>query len=509
MIRVRRKPHPFDNEMNILEYLRENGIKIQAPCGGRGVCGKCRVRINGADPVKACMTEYRPGMSIEVDDEGDMEILADGGILTYEREDNGRYGIAIDTGTTTIAGVLCDTGSGKVLARKTLINPNTAYGSDVISRIRAAGDGKAADMGEDLRKTIKTIVLKLVQATKAGGITIENQRKAIDIIAISGNTTMIHILMGWNPENLGIYPYKPFSTDIVSGDIQSVLQIKTDDIRSSQCVIFPGNSAYIGGDIVSGLYYCFEDVISEDITAFIDLGTNGEMALVTGNGLFAASSAAGPVFEGAGLSCGTGSLSGAIDHVFIDSSGRADCTTIGNAGRIAGICGSGALDIASGMYGTGLCDLHGTFREDEAFRVAEYSDGRPVLFTQEDMRQVQLGKAAIAAGFEILCRRAGVASRDITKVFLAGGMGYSLDVKSAVNIGLLPEELEGKIYPVGNTSLKGAVKLITEYGRGNEGEAERFLKNLARSIKTIDIAGDPDFQDIFISRIDFDKESEL
>ncbi|MBR1913226.1 MAG: DUF4445 domain-containing protein, partial [Lachnospiraceae bacterium] len=252
-----------------------------------------------------------------------------------------------------------------------------------------------------------------------------------------------------------------------------------------------------GGDIVSGLYY-LEGIKTPDISMLIDLGTNGEMALITDDIIYTASTSAGPVFEGGSISCGCGSVVGAIDHIKIHDGKKVSYTTIADGKLIAGICGSGVIDCAAEMYRNGLCTERGTFMSDSPLRVARYPDMTSVSFTQDDMRQVQLAKAAIAAGAEILCRSAGISYEDIGTLYLAGGMGHSVDTGSAAAIGLIPRELEKRAISVGNSSLKGALRLVT----GDEAGALERIASIAEDSRLEDLAGAPGFQDTYIRHMD-------
>lgn len=517
--------------MNILEHLREQNISISAPCGGNGTCGKCRVSVDGGAPVPACRTDYRPGMDIRViDTEEDITVLSEGAGpaegVSESNKDSGRYGIAVDIGTTTIAAVLIDTGSGRIISGEASLNPDISFGADVISRIKAGSEGHGEEMGQKLRTGLRDIISTLITDDIKQG-----DKKTIDTITFAGNTTMIHILMDYDLTSLGSFPYKPVNIDIIEKRAVDILQIKTDDIpeiNDARGVIFPGVSAFIGGDIVAGIYYLLQSLQPKNtggIVALADLGTNGEMAVITKDRIYCASTAAGPVFEGGGISCGTGSVPGAIDHVKIKETEAGDhevtYSVIGSgedqaAGRrqngedpgfrVRGICGSGVIDCASQMYSSGLCDVHGTFSEDDPSKsinddghlvIAEYSDGKPVLFTQDDMRQVQLAKAAIASGFEELCNKSGISYKEIGAIYLAGGMGYAVDIDSAMNIGLLPKELEGCIRSVGNASLKGAIRFL----RGDSSAAREISSILKRCV-TVDLAAAGGFGDSFISHID-------
>ncbi len=513
--------------MTVLDYLRENNIGINAPCGGNGTCGKCLVSVDDGEPVLACRTEYSRGMSVRVLNEPEqMTVLGvkertngsennNNNISTY-KEDSGRYGIAIDIGTTTIASAICDTGSGRIIAEETRINSNVSFGADVISRIKAGSEGHGEEMRVRLLEDIRAVVFGLCRGIKA-----------IDIIALAGNTTMIHTLMDYDLTPLGKYPYIPKNKGIIKGVASDILNIKSNDmleIENSQCVIFPNAAAFVGGDITSGLYHLLSErkmrkgtenveisglracdtEKANKVIGFMDLGTNGEMALVTNDIIYAASSAAGPVFEGGGISCGIGSVTGAINHVKIeevcDGRAKVSYSTIGNEVSVKGICGSGVIDCVAEIFRAGLCDDHGTFiNEGMDIAIAKYPDRSSVFFTQDDMRQVQLAKAAISAGFEILCKEAGIAYKDIDTLYLAGGMGYSLEVASAVKIGLVPKELKDRIVSIGNSSLKGAIDFITS----DIDKETSALDDIISRCRVIELAEDPEFQDKYIGHIDF------
>ena len=485
--------------MTVLEYLRENNLNIAAPCGGNGTCKKCMVSVDGGAPLLACRTEYVSGMDIKVlSSSDDIAILGTDGIEKAEdRPDSGRYGIAVDIGTTTIAGVICDRGSGKILAEDSCINSNVSFGADVISRIKAGGEGKGEIMRDNLLGDIRTIVLKLYNKAITGDIDDGSKEKTIDIIALAGNTTMIHTLMGYDLSSLGVYPYKPVFIGLIQGKTGDILNIKTNGIESSQCVIFPGASAFVGGDIIAGLYY-LETRKDNERYALIDLGTNGEMAIVTPDTIYAASTAAGPVFEGGEISCGTGAVPGAIDHVRMDDHGNSSYTTIGDIPTVKGICGSGIIDVASVMLETGACNEHGTYTGEEAYTIARYPDRSKVLFTQEDMRKLQLAKAAIAAGFETLCHVAGTPYDDIGRLYLAGGMGYAIDIDSAVSIRLVPPELYGRIYAAGNTVLLGLLRYICS----TDPDPVREISGISDRCRVVDLSAQPDFQEAYIAHMD-------
>ncbi len=581
--------------MTVLEYLRKNNIPITSTCGGNGTCKKCLVIIDKQPPVLACRTEYKSGCSIEVvDPEGEMEIL-NHEIDTSKISDdtagikNGHFGIAIDVGTTTIAGVIAEITQCRIIGTKSLENSNRKYGADVISRINS---GMEREMQEGLQSDIKRIIFALLSDF---GV------KKPEVIILNGNTTMIHTLEGYPLSPLGRYPYEPAMTKTIDSNAEKALGISEGFLKNTRTVIFPGVSAYVGGDIVSGIYYLkkirrdiksddiktrdektniisddiqkrennsniisddieknlntisddmkTEDKISKDIKnvrkvmtgdsetskkcratdmdalsrkqnvsegiisndigedkkethgfiAMMDLGTNGEMALFNDNTLLACSTSAGPVFEGGNITCGMPSVKGAIDHIHINIDKKNDYTTIGNNPFPLGLCGSGVIDCAAGIIERGMCDVHGTFTGSDRYKIAKKPDRSDIYFTQEDMRQLQLAKSAIISGLSVLCKRAGITFEDIDALYLAGGLGYSLDLDSAVKTGLIPESLRNVSVSAGNAALKGALRMLS----GDIDENIKEAEMIAGNCKIVDLAMDPDFEDTFLENIDF------
>ncbi|MCR5747600.1 MAG: ASKHA domain-containing protein [Lachnospiraceae bacterium] len=510
--------------MTVLEYLRQNNTEISSICGGRGTCGKCLVSIDGNEPVLACKSEYREGMDIKVlsSDEG-MEIQQIDEEETSPDQAE-EHAIAIDIGTTTIAAVMCGRKTGNIVAKTSVLNSGRSFGADVISRIQAGNEGKLGEMTAKLREDLRGVIFELIKKTDI---------TKIGIITIAGNTTMVHTLMGYELSPLGSFPYEPVHSELIDSDAGFIIGLKENFIKSTRCVVLPGISAFVGGDIVSGLYYLMgihgklfrggmytrlnneslEKRGDIEIYGLMDIGTNGEIALIKEDDIYAASTAAGPVFEGGAISCGLGSVPGAIDHISIGADARISFSLIGEQGgrpaTVKGLCGSGVVDCASELVRTGLCDSHGTFCDVPGYgslninahglRLARRIDGSYVNFTQEDMRQLQMAKAAISAGFETLCDNAGITVNRLSALYLAGGMGTGVSTHSARRIGLVPDMPEEKIIAAGNLSLKGAVSMIT-------GDIERNTETLLQLVnrcKVIDLASDKDFENRYIHNMDF------
>lgn len=522
--------------MTILEYLRSQGVDIAAPCGGYGACGKCLVTVDGGAPLLACRIEYREGSVIKVIGDGnndnrrneDYNIIAadtDGNSsqkASPEVDNDRKYTIAVDIGTTTLAAALVDPISGEKIRQETCLNSNRVFGADVISRIRSGMEGHLPEMRDRLQNDLRELISGLTEGVKTA-----------DMIVLAGNTAMIHTLMGYDLSSLGTYPYEPVNISMIegkAGDLISqdrtemmsrnltgeiskdILEAGLDGFKMSEdsrCVILPSASAFIGGDIISGLYYlealrdADPSTKSNGIYALMDLGTNGEIALVTDNGIYCASTAAGPVFEGGGISCGIGSITGAIDHVSI-SGNNITCSQIGGSESgdhlsPKGLCGSGVIDCAAEIFRAGLCDERGTFTDPAVpVKIADSEDGSGIFFTQDDMRQVQLAKAAVSAGFRILCREAGIDMEDISALYLAGGLGYSIRPSSAASIRLVDPALKDKIIPAGNTSLLGSIRFSRFYDKD---EKER-ISTIKDRCHVIDLASDPSFQDLYIADMD-------
>lgn len=366
------------------------------------------------------------------------------------------YSIAIDIGTTTIAMQLIELGTMEIIDSYTALNSQRMYGADVIRRINAANHGK----GDQLQKMVYDDLQKGIREL------LEHQHilmEQIQKIAIAGNTTMIHFLRHLSCETLGVYPFTPVTLE----------RIECEEICGLPATILPGISTYIGGDIVAGLIACGFDQ-TEDISLFVDLGTNGEMVIGNRDRILCTSTAAGPAFEGGNISCGTGGIDGAICRVRIRD-GICELQTI-NAQTPVGICGAGLTDAVSELMRTEMIDDTGLFEDqyfEKGYLLGETVSGKKLYLTQKDIREFQMAKAAIRAGIEILLMRYGVAYDEIKHVWLAGGLGQHMNIENAVWVGLFPKELGSKIKAVGNTSLQGAALELKEADAA--GREERII----------------------------------
>lgn len=494
------------------EYLQSQGTALAMPCGGKGMCGKCRVRVvQGKLPVTpedkrifsdaqlaqgwrlACKAVTREAAEIVVPVQEQQGFSA----LAAEAADEGAvslsvghdYGLAVDIGTTTLAAALVDCTGGKILATATTVNSQRSFGADVVSRIGAACHGKGRALQKAVRRDLTRLVKQLFQDHPgvAGHC---------HCMAIAANTTMLHLLMGWSCEGLGNWPFHPVSLGGGTYDIQAVLG-RQDVLTDCTVTLLPGMSTYVGADITAGIWQCGL-ASSDDVSLFVDLGTNGEMALGNKGQRFIASAPAGPALEGGKLTWGTGSVPGAICGVRIER-GRAKVRTIDHAVPV-GICGTGILEAMAGLVREGLVDETGKLVEPyfhKGFPLASTLDYRRITLSQQDIREIQMAKSAIRAGIESLIERSGISRQRIRQVWLAGGFGYYLDPQKAAVIGLLPADLAERTTAVGNTSLKGAIGLLTGAVTLDE------LQAIAAGAEEIVLGNDEAFQRLYIDYLNF------
>ena len=372
------------------------------------------------------------------------------------------YFIAIDIGTTTIAMVLVNEKNGEIEDSYTSLNHQRKYGADVISRILAAGNGKAEELKRLIEQDLWEGICKLAQ------------RRKITQIIIAGNPTMIHLLMGYSCETLGKYPFVSGHLEQIECTWKDVIiinkMLKEDILITENCMyneledipitILPGISAFVGGDIVAGILSCpgFE---TKEISLLIDLGTNGEMVLGDQEKLLATSTAAGPAFEGGNIVCGTASIPGSIDRVKVQNR-KAVVKTIQNKMPPIGICGTGLVSAIAQLKQNKIMDIQGNMLypyNENGFPLWVQNEGQSIKIYQKDIREFQMAKAAIRAGVEILMEEYECLAGEIKQVYLAGGFGTNVSAEDVIITGILPEEFRGKIVPIGNGALQGAIKV--------------------------------------------------
>ena len=453
-------------QKNLLEMLQEKNEYISAPCNGNGICGKCIVRYkSGAtEPTKqdreflsekqleqgyrlACQSypteEYKVEIpeleeTIEVlsqwENQRTEEILKNTAEGTAEKTENALYGICIDIGTTTLAALLVNLETEADCQTAVSVNHQRAYGSDVLSRISASNGGKKWEMQRCIRQDLQKLIRELLQKEKI-------TEQQIQRIVIAGNTTMCHLLRGFSCETLGVAPFLPVDLSWMEGSAADFLGMKELDTK---VVILPGISAFVGADIMAGIAK-MNMHRSEGYHLLLDIGTNGEMVLGNCRHMYVTSTSAGPAFEGGNISCGMAGIPGVISHVFMEETGKAGFQVIGETDgenkkqQAIGICGTGMIDLVYELREHQMIDEHGTYSDlyfDTGYELAE-----KVKFTQNDIRELQMAKAAIRAGVDILVKKAGIAFDEVDNCYLAGGFGTKIDIKKAAGIGLIPKEL--------------------------------------------------------------------
>ena len=458
--------------------LIKAGVSIQAPCGGQGKCGKCRVKASGmidTDPDGICLcckTIINGNCTIQPM-EHTAQIQLEGVSRKYETDSEEGLGVAVDIGTTTVAAYLCELDSGRVLASKSMLNPQRSHGADVISRIMFANaEAENADM---LADEIHSAVNKLSEdMLRAAGLYNQSVKK----LSLVGNTTIMHLTGRYSTLGISKAPYLP---DYTSEHVR--------DYYGTPAIFGGCISGYVGADTVAAMLACGFDETDETVM-LIDIGTNGEIALKRNNRIYACSCAAGPAFEGAHIACGIGGVSGAIDHVKLDGD-KISYTTIGGE-TPCGICGSGIVDAVACLLKKEEIDFKG--RMKDKFCITD-----SVYIAPEDIREIQLAKAAIASGVEILAESASISVGDIDKVYLAGGFGTYISIDSACDIGLLPAELNGRIVPVGNAAGDGAKMMLLK------AEYRKTVEKLRKNTVYIDLSAQEEFEDIFAEKLLFDE----
>ncbi len=467
----------------LADILAEHGVEF--PCGGADICGGCRVRVIEGDlPARiedkcifsddelaqgwrlACRARPEASLKLEVG-QWTIPILADSTRLAGTGREG--LGVAVDLGTTTIAAQMLDLATGEVLAVRTGLNPQCAHGADVMSRVLfALSDPALTPM---IRSAVGTMVSDMVR----------NRGSELREVVLVGNTVMHHLFAGIDVEPLSHAPFVPGD----AGEQRFVPeQLGWPLAPACRIRFLPCLGGFVGSDILAGIVAV--DLGKDDgLNALIDLGTNGEIVLGNRGRMLCASTAAGPAFEAASIRMGMRAASGAISHIFLRDD-TLDCRVIGNTGP-RGICGSGLVDAVAAGLDLGAIMPGGEFAEGKK----EFPLAGPVVLAQSDIRELQLAKAAIAAGMRLLLRNFGADHDDLDVVHLSGAFGNYVRIESAVRTGLL-ETAPCRIEAAGNTALRGAKMMMLSPGLSPPG-----------SIEHIPLAFDPSFQATFIECLPF------
>jgi len=415
-----------------------------------------------------------------------------------------KLAIAFDLGTTTIAAALFDPQTGERLAMTGGLNPQREFGLDVVSRLDAAlnSEGALLEMKGSVNGVMEQMALELLAGAGA-------KASDLKLVAVAGNPAMEHILLGLPVKSLAFPPYRPLFT---TGRMMNSAELGWD--TAVPAYIFPLPGGFVGGDLVAFLYGVDLACPLSPLPAcrlFLDLGTNGEVALMLGEKIYATSAAAGPAFEGGNLTCGMAALAGAISGVTLEGE-RVRFATIGG-GPPLGICGSGVLETIAELLRTGLLDQTGRLRTpseipsnlanriidiDNETAFVVYRDAKRVIsLGQKDIRQAQLAKGAIRAGIEVLFDRSGISREAVQEVVLTGSFGATLDPGALKNVGILPAKMVNVCSFVREGALAGVGRSICTSGGIEE------IDRLAKSIRVIPLSGTPAFEKHFLEQMNF------
>ncbi len=478
-------------EKTLMETLIQEGVHVDGTCGGTGTCGKCQVVANGQE-VLACqhmvtedLTVLVPTVEEDVTTKTSAVQLPEG--FVWDQAEPGTYGIALDLGTTTVVVMLWDLAAGSLIDVEAVSNPQRYYGADVMSRI-----GFVLRAPWNLTRLQSSLMNEINQAISKLMMKHELKLGQIRKIAAVGNTTMSHLFLGEDVSGLGRYPFEPAFTGGVKTTARMVGLAAHED---AEVYVGPNMAGHVGSDIIAGILAAgYMDGENRENRLFLDIGTNGEVFLTTREKAFCCSAAAGPAFEGGALYQGMRAAEGAICRVNLED-GRVKIETVGG-GPAKGICGSGIIDGLAVMLEAGAMDRFGTIAEN--FVLAEETESLPaVVITQQDVREVQMAKAAIAAGWQVLLDKAVIEVDNLREIGIAGAFGNGIHLDGAVAIGLLPETKISRFRSLGNAAGVGASMLLLSETCREKAE------EIAEAVEHVELAALTDFQSRYIEDMNF------
>lgn len=468
---------------------------LPAFCGGKGTCGKCKIKllsgnVEGQIPdengfILSCKAKIKEDITVYFNQQ------SGGGLTQFEEESvdsellqakKEGLGVALDIGTTTLAACLVHLSSGKTLKKISALNPQSVCGADVLSRINACTNGKLSLLQSLILDKTKELIRLLTNGEK------------VKELYVSANTTMLHLFLGVNPESIGKYPFTPVFTG------SKTLFGKELGLPVERVCLLPSASAYVGSDITAGVLVLNQSDKTQT-SILVDVGTNGEIVLAKNGVLYATSTAAGPALEGACIECGIGGVNGAIDRFFVKN-GELTFSTIEDK-KPVGICGSGLIDLIALLCSEDIIDETGAFNYDsESKFISKLNDDRfyvteDIYLSQKDIRQFQLAKSAICAGIETMLIEKEVNISDIQNLYIAGGLGFYMNIENACNVGLLPKELQKVAKVVGNTSLAGVKLCLTE------DSAFKTIQDIANDLQIVELSFSKVFQDKYVENMMF------
>jgi len=551
----------------LYKSLERAGVQIETPCGGNGICGRCRIWAEEPDKIPltpnenifpdeesqglrlACVAIPKASTVIRLEDNylydkkeqiGEKEqqnhsylrILSSditrnrGGISSVVTDIEDRIsspkGLAIDIGTTTLVISLVSLTTGKIVASGSSLNPQVVHGHDVLSRIQYASTSNGlSEMAALIRNKLNELVEKACSES-------DSQTDEIVDVAIGANTTMLQIAAAIDPTPLG---HLPFKVDISGATTFPATQFGLHVSSRARVYIPPVMHAFVGSDISAGLLCCPDFFENNRSVLYLDMGTNGEICLNVRGQRFTTSTAAGPAFEGMGISSGMRATEGAVERVDVRD-GKLIFHLIGDPSpesvltennlteshfkrqrEIRGVCGSGIVDLIAALLTTDLLDRSGKLRviEDEQSQMVgseqlkvvkinsqpAFCYGENLYLTQKDIRQIQLAKGAVRTGIDLILQRGGISCEELDKIYIAGGFGNFLNPASMERIGLLPEHSSEKVIFCGNASIDGSIMLLTNTN------GRTFLKGALHKMEHLQLADLPEFMNCFVKNLNF------
>lgn len=522
---------PADRALPLTELLARRGHALNTRCGGRGLCGGCEVGLragelqrtsDGAavtpaagDRLRACQLrlgacEHAPVVTVPARSllKHEPAVVAEFKINVPWAHDpldaTARIGAAVDIGTTTVALMLTELATGRVLAESSAFNAQIRHGEDVLTRIQMCDQNPDGVRQLQHAVTAETIQPLLIEAGAEAGVGLEE----IGVMTVAANTTMQHLLAGVDPRPLGVYPFTPaFLDHRVFAPAELGLDFGAKEARVH---LLPGPAAYVGADLAAGIV-ATGLLYDEGPSLLVDVGTNGEIVAKIGDRLVGCATAAGPAFEGAGLSSGTRGVKGAIERIRLQGDPfGAELGIIGDAKCPIGICGSAYVDFLWEGRRAGLLQTNGRFAPEfvrragsavqadaygRKLRLHAHGASGPVWISELDIGRLLQAKAAIAVGINILLGLLGVGAADVKTLHLAGGFGLHLSLAHAIGCGLLPGFTPAQIQVVGNTSLGGAFLAVNDRNLLEE------MKTACARMEMIELNLQPDFEDAYIDHL--------
>ena len=484
--------------------VRSVDASVSAPKIGESdsICKRVRDALGLSGPIPLSLSANLCHLLKKMDFTGNFVLVRDR-LAAIRRKNMPCYVLAYDIGTTTVVSYLLDAATGRQLSVSSMLNPQAAYGADVISRCEYDTSHEKKELTLLIRSALNSLMLS---NAKKAGVSPED----IFFAAIVGNTCMEHLYLGVSTESLISAPYL---ATVDEAQVLSPAEAGLSINPGGQVTVFPSISGFVGGDTVGVLLSLPENAFRQ-MTLVLDIGTNGELVLGQGTRLYTCSTAAGPAFEGAKIACGMRGADGAVDHASVKD-GELTFTTVGGLPP-AGICGSGLIDLIRCLLELKIVSSRGRLEKPSKWlpeAAARYSgrlterdgvsaflltdDPKGIYLSQKDIREVQLAKAAIATGVTLLCEQMDAKPEDISQVLLAGAFGNYMDPESACRIGLIPSCLSGRIRAIGNAAGEGA-KLAAL----SSAQLER-ASHIARHVSFVELATSKTFQTAYVGNLNF------